>query len=193
MTHVYMMTDIIDCIFILFHRYVGNIRAINAGLLDAYLLKSLDGVAKTPVGEQAVFVKCGQNKSKICFFLKGPDDTVDLGRFSTRDPWYGCCYTAFRHYPTGITRIISIAWEAWHPYLRIFVDRVGSVSYVSYPSNNIASHADSFCADTLCAHNMQFRYVAVAQGDVACQRVGSARPPAHGCRAARRKLAHLLV
>ena len=68
-------------------RYVGNIRAINAGLLDAYLLKSLDGVAKTPVGEQAVLVKCGKNRQKICFFLKGPDDTVDLGRFSTRDPW----------------------------------------------------------------------------------------------------------
>jgi hypothetical protein len=37
-------------------RYVGNLRAINAGLLDAYLLKSLDGFSITPTMDKYLMV-----------------------------------------------------------------------------------------------------------------------------------------
>ena len=76
-------------------RYVGNLRAINAGLLDAYLLKSLDGVAAHPTADGVVMVPCSMGlKEKICMFLKDTpvqhrdgtlEATVSPGRFSPHD------------------------------------------------------------------------------------------------------------
>ena len=67
-------------------RYVGSVRAINAGLFDAYLLKSLDGVAAAPDGEGAIITKCGAEGRKRCVFVKqGGDHFVQVGYFSTRD------------------------------------------------------------------------------------------------------------
>jgi hypothetical protein len=40
-------------------RYVGNLRAINAGMLDAYLLKSLDGIAVSLYAEGMIIRRCG--------------------------------------------------------------------------------------------------------------------------------------
>ena len=54
-------------------RYVGNIRAINAGIFDAYLLKSLDGVAKSPDATGSAFLKCGPGGGKTCLFIKHED------------------------------------------------------------------------------------------------------------------------
>ena len=79
-------------------RYVGNVRAINAGLFDAYLLKSLDGAAATPTASDIVLIQCGNLADKYCLFLKGSPmedpkhggmvrQTVNLGRYSTRDAW----------------------------------------------------------------------------------------------------------
>ena len=92
-------------------RYVGNLRAINAGLLDAYLLKSLDGFSITPTMNKYVMVKCGDGRKKICLFRKGapiqqrrsknskangdaqatspppPIQMIELGLYSTRDTW----------------------------------------------------------------------------------------------------------
>jgi hypothetical protein len=47
------------------------VRAINAGLFDSYLLKSLDGVAASPDGEGSIMVKCGAEGKKVCVFVKG--------------------------------------------------------------------------------------------------------------------------
>ena len=71
-------------------RYVGNVRAINAGLFDSYLLKSLDGVAASPDAQGAIMAKCGPEseteESKICVFVKTDNgNTVHAGRYSTRD------------------------------------------------------------------------------------------------------------
>ena len=78
-------------------RYVGNIRAINAGIFDAYLLKSLDGAAATPTASDTVLLQCGNLANKYCLFLKGSPmedarqgqtrETINLGRYSTRDAW----------------------------------------------------------------------------------------------------------
>eukprot|EP00729_Bicosta_minor_P010555 gene10555-30280_t len=92
-----------------FSRYVGNLRALNAGLLDAYLLKSLDGFSITPTMDKYVMVKCGKGRNKICLFRKGaplkqrrakktkgemdesgappPIQMVELGLYSVRDRW----------------------------------------------------------------------------------------------------------
>jgi thioredoxin reductase len=53
-------------------RYVGHARAINAAILDSYLLKSLDGIALSPSAQDSVMVRCGLNQSRICVFIKGP-------------------------------------------------------------------------------------------------------------------------
>jgi len=95
-------------------RYVGDLRALNAGTLDSYLLKSLDGFGLGELNGLKI-VKCGPNSTKICFFLKGEPaiwkgdpseegkkvETVILGSYSEKnDPWakvrcYGTC--AARH------------------------------------------------------------------------------------------------
>ena len=82
-------------------RYVGDLRALNAGTLDAYTLKSLDGIGLGELNGLKM-VKCGPNATKVCFFLKGepaiwkgnPDEpgkkveTITLGAFSHKhDPW----------------------------------------------------------------------------------------------------------
>lgn len=54
-------------------RYVGNVRAINAGLFDAYLLKSLDGAATAPDATGSAFLKCGPDGKKTCLFIKHQD------------------------------------------------------------------------------------------------------------------------
>ena len=43
-------------------RYVGNVRAINAGLMDAYLLKSLDGGLPFAYWDGLMMVRCGENR-----------------------------------------------------------------------------------------------------------------------------------
>lgn len=83
-------------------RYVGDLRAINAGTLDSYTLKSLDGIGLGELNGLKI-VKCGPNGTKICFFLKGEPavwngnpngqrnqkvETITLGLFSAKnDPW----------------------------------------------------------------------------------------------------------
>jgi hypothetical protein len=54
-------------------RYVGDVRAIRAGVLDSYsyLLKALDGRLPYANMNDLVMVKCGQNQSKVCMFPKG--------------------------------------------------------------------------------------------------------------------------
>jgi hypothetical protein len=86
-------------------RYVGDLRTQNAGTLDAYLLKSLDGFGLGAMNGIKM-VECGPNRTKICFFLKGPKanwqpdptspvdkgmevDTVRLGAFSPKDDAWG--------------------------------------------------------------------------------------------------------
>lgn len=93
-------------------RYVGNVRAINAGLLDSYLLKSLDGIGLEPSAGGVVIRPCGLRKPnarnlsttplppsarKLCVFMKGPEanvagfhtpqETIYLGCYSPSDPW----------------------------------------------------------------------------------------------------------
>lgn len=82
-------------------RYVGDLRALNAGTLDAYTLKSLDGIGLGELNGLRM-VKCGPNGTKVCFFLKGEPamwsgnpnepakkvETITLGAFSHKhDPW----------------------------------------------------------------------------------------------------------
>ena len=82
-------------------RYVGDLRVINEGMLDAYLLKSIDGFGLGALHGFKI-VKCGANQTKICFFLKGDPaewkdestgksrmvETIQLGQFSPKnDPW----------------------------------------------------------------------------------------------------------
>jgi hypothetical protein len=52
-------------------RYVGDVRAIRAGVLDSYLLNALDGGLPYAYMNDLVMVKCGQNQSKVCMFPKG--------------------------------------------------------------------------------------------------------------------------
>ena len=83
-------------------RYPGNLRAINAGILDAYLLKSLDGGLPVGVAEDMYMIACGPPPARnmTCMFAKGPPSldasgrttpTIRVGRFSRsaiqRDPW----------------------------------------------------------------------------------------------------------
>ena len=50
-------------------RYPGGVRAINANLYDAYLLKSLDGgMAANVYAEDTAIVPCGEGKKKRCLF-----------------------------------------------------------------------------------------------------------------------------
>jgi hypothetical protein len=58
------------------------VRAINAGLFDSYLLKSLDGVAASPDAEGAIMAQCGPDDDlKICMFVKTEDkQSVHAGR-----------------------------------------------------------------------------------------------------------------
>jgi len=49
-------------------RYVGHVRAVNAALLDSYLLKSLDGFTTAVVADKSVIVPCGKGLRKVCLF-----------------------------------------------------------------------------------------------------------------------------
>ena len=53
-------------------------RAINAGLFDAYLLKSLDSVAIGPVAAGNIMVRCGVEHKQVCVFVKAGAATTDL-------------------------------------------------------------------------------------------------------------------
>ena len=78
-------------------RYVGDVRAINAGILDAYLLKSLDGGLPFAYWDGLLMVPCGENSAKRCLFQKGKRtlhkatgemvDTAVIGRYSPTDTW----------------------------------------------------------------------------------------------------------
>ena len=71
-------------------RYVGDVRVINAGLLDAYLLKSLDGAPSAGLETKGLSIfKCGRDQngdqSKFCIFHEGPSrGVISLGnRFAS--------------------------------------------------------------------------------------------------------------
>lgn len=55
-------------------RYVGNVRAVNAQLLDSYLLKSLDGgfAEYGPNAKTSVVLPCGEGRKKRCLLLTKP-------------------------------------------------------------------------------------------------------------------------
>ena len=93
-------------------RYPGNLRAINAGILDAYLLKSLDGGLPVGVAEDMYMVACGPSPARnmTCMFSKGPPSldasgkvspSVRVGRFSksavARDPWMAKTLASFEN------------------------------------------------------------------------------------------------
>ena len=72
-------------------------QAINAALLDSYLLKSLDGFTSAFVADEAAIVKCGPGLRKVCLFGGltehppitqggGPRHSVLVGRISPGDP-----------------------------------------------------------------------------------------------------------
>ena len=75
--------------------YIRNCIHTSAGILDAYLLKSLDGIAQYPNAETMYIVKC-RNGTKICMFQRDhfetnpstgkPEFTISLGRYSPHDP-----------------------------------------------------------------------------------------------------------
>lgn len=70
-------------------RYVGDLRAINAGLLDAYLLKSIDGALNKRVTVTSFSIHlCGEGRRKKCLFLKGPSEgSLLLGSLNKHDSW----------------------------------------------------------------------------------------------------------
>ena len=95
-------------------KYVGDVRVINAGLLDAYLLKSLDGgvsnglTVARPAGpghysssSALSILRCGEDQKKFCLFTAGPSyfsrwpdptiitnvSVVNLGQYDPSDPW----------------------------------------------------------------------------------------------------------
>lgn len=84
-------------------RYPGAVRALNADLFDAYLLKSLDGAPAAAVHpETTAIIPCGPNKEKKCLFpyhskkrkpeldgLNRPpeDPAVTLGIFCLSNEW----------------------------------------------------------------------------------------------------------
>jgi hypothetical protein len=70
-------------------RYVGNLRAVNAQLLDSYLLKSLDGgfAEFIPLSRLGIF-KCGDAMKKKCLFELTPDrGAAMVGHFHKGDKW----------------------------------------------------------------------------------------------------------
>jgi hypothetical protein len=77
-------------------RYVGNVRAINAGLLDAYLLKSLDGINDRKA-DNLYIIECGRKLMKRCIFQRDAmvvnptsgvlEPTISLGRYSPHDAY----------------------------------------------------------------------------------------------------------
>ena len=80
-------------------RYVGSVRAINAGLLDSYLLKSLDAAPTThTVAENMLVHPCGGKDGappKVCVFMKEAtkradgsccEDGILVGTASRSDP-----------------------------------------------------------------------------------------------------------
>jgi hypothetical protein len=97
---------------------VGDLRVINAGMLDAYLLKSIDGFGLGALHGMKM-VKCGANMTKKCFFLKGDDaewkdeatgktrtvKTVQLGGFSMKnDPWAAAYVKKMGHARVNIAK-----------------------------------------------------------------------------------------
>ena len=94
------------------HRYVGNLRALNAGLLDAYLLKSLDGASEDPPADTLVMVRCAggshlrKERAKVCMFKKEDPQpnstgavelTVTPGWYSPHDAWAKQLVADLRH------------------------------------------------------------------------------------------------
>lgn len=73
-------------------RYVGSVRAVNAQLLDSYLLKSLDGgFADDAISADKVSVhKCGRGLQQKCLFRTETHNgkrAVLLGQYALGDQW----------------------------------------------------------------------------------------------------------
>eukprot|EP00039_Didymoeca_costata_P014463 m.233921 g.233921 ORF g.233921 m.233921 type:complete len:800 (-) comp16030_c0_seq18:68-2467(-) len=70
-------------------RYVGNVRAVNAGLLDAYLLKSLDGAPGSGASVDKLTIHAipeNDNTTKYMLLLKGcKKNSVLLGVLNKKD------------------------------------------------------------------------------------------------------------
>ena len=69
-------------------RYVGNVRAINAALLDSYLLKSLDGGLSATLPARLLHIfPCGLRQEQRCIFPRHFDDGqfVKIGTYSKDD------------------------------------------------------------------------------------------------------------
>ncbi|XP_013411120.1 FAD-dependent oxidoreductase domain-containing protein 2-like [Lingula anatina] len=65
--------------------YVGDLRAVNNGLLDTYQLKSLDAVLEAPI-EEAALVKTKQGKIKLVFSAGDMDENL-FDNFAMRDDY----------------------------------------------------------------------------------------------------------
>lgn len=92
-------------------RYVGNVRAINAALLDSYLLKSLDGGLSPsfPARIMSIF-ECGPGGKKRCMFPKHHDDPtfVSIGTFSRTDD-------EAVEFVTGVRHHVKLERVSWGP------------------------------------------------------------------------------
>ena len=151
-------------------RYVGNVRAINAGLFDAYLLKSLDGAATAPDATGSAFLKCGTDGKKTCLFIKHQDaanqrkrpkfhspkgvDPLDpatpmlhTGVYSLDDPW--AVRVADELLEAGVAAYSKT--EAKHSRMSIRVSgaEVNQASGKSQPSQTTTLTLRQFCAHCL--------------------------------------------